>query len=50
MVRVALPRAIDRLILGMETNLDLWARWVAWLDTYVKNPKQEGIAIMNEDR
>jgi dipeptidyl aminopeptidase/acylaminoacyl peptidase len=33
-----------------ETNLDLWARWVAWLDTYVKNPKKEGIAIMNQDR
>jgi dipeptidyl aminopeptidase/acylaminoacyl peptidase len=30
-----------------ETNLDLWARWVAWLDTYVKNPKKEGIAIMH---
>ena len=33
-----------------ETNLDLWARWVAWLDTYVKNPKKEGIAIMHDDR
>ena len=21
-----------------ETNLDQWARWVAWLDKYVKNP------------
>jgi dipeptidyl aminopeptidase/acylaminoacyl peptidase len=21
-----------------ETTLDLWARWVAWLDAYVKNP------------
>jgi dipeptidyl aminopeptidase/acylaminoacyl peptidase len=21
-----------------ETTLDLWARWVAWLDTFVKNP------------
>ena len=30
-----------------ETNLDLWARWVAWLDTYLKNPKKEGIAIMH---
>ncbi len=29
-----------------ETNLDLWARWVAWLDLYLKNPKKEGIAIM----
>jgi dipeptidyl aminopeptidase/acylaminoacyl peptidase len=24
-----------------ETNLDLWARWVAWLDKYVKNAGQE---------
>lgn len=23
-----------------ETNLDMWARWVAWLDLYVKNPKK----------
>ncbi len=23
-----------------ETNLDLWARWVAWLDVYVKNANQ----------
>jgi dipeptidyl aminopeptidase/acylaminoacyl peptidase len=30
-----------------ETNLDLWARWVAWLETYVKNPKKDGIAIMH---
>ena len=21
-----------------ETNLDLWARWISWLDKYVKNP------------
>jgi dipeptidyl aminopeptidase/acylaminoacyl peptidase len=27
--------------LAKETTLDLWARWVAWLDTYVKNPKKE---------
>ena len=33
-----------------ETNLDLWARWVAWLDTYLKNPKKDGRAIMNDDR
>jgi dipeptidyl aminopeptidase/acylaminoacyl peptidase len=25
--------------LSRETTLDLWARWVAWLDAYVKNPK-----------
>lgn len=24
-----------------ETNLDLWARWIAWLDLYVKNPKKK---------
>jgi dipeptidyl aminopeptidase/acylaminoacyl peptidase len=23
-----------------ETNLDLWARWIAWLDQYVKNPSK----------
>jgi hypothetical protein len=22
-----------------ETLLDLWARWAAWLDKWVKNPK-----------
>jgi len=21
-----------------ESDLDQWARWVAWFDTYVKNP------------
>ena len=24
-----------------ETLLDLWARWTAWLDKYVKNAGQE---------
>jgi dipeptidyl aminopeptidase/acylaminoacyl peptidase len=24
-----------------ETLLDLWARWAAWLDKYVKNPQKE---------
>ena len=23
-----------------ETLLDLWARWTAWLDIYVKNPQK----------
>lgn len=23
-----------------ETLLDLWTRWLAWLDRYVKNPAQ----------
>ncbi|MDY3562858.1 prolyl oligopeptidase family serine peptidase [Gemmata sp. JC673] len=27
--------------ISRETNLDLWARWIAWLDTYVKNPKKK---------
>jgi dipeptidyl aminopeptidase/acylaminoacyl peptidase len=27
--------------IAKETTLDLWARWVAWLDTYVKNPKKK---------
>ena len=27
--------------LARETNLDMWARWIAWLDTYVKNPKKK---------
>jgi dipeptidyl aminopeptidase/acylaminoacyl peptidase len=25
-----------------ETLLDLWARWTAWLDKYVKNPQKPG--------
>jgi dipeptidyl aminopeptidase/acylaminoacyl peptidase len=24
----------------LETQLDLWARWAAWLDKYVKNPQK----------
>jgi dipeptidyl aminopeptidase/acylaminoacyl peptidase len=27
--------------LARETTLDLWARWSAWLDTYVKNPTKK---------
>lgn len=27
--------------IARETNLDLWARWVEWLDKYVKNPKKK---------
>ena len=23
---------------ALESNLDQWAQWVAWLDKYVKNP------------
>jgi hypothetical protein len=25
-----------------ETIMDQWARWCAWLDMYVKNPKKKG--------
>jgi dipeptidyl aminopeptidase/acylaminoacyl peptidase len=28
--------------LAKETTLDLWARWVGWLDKYVKNPAKPG--------
>jgi dipeptidyl aminopeptidase/acylaminoacyl peptidase len=31
--------------IAKETTLDLWARWVAWLDTYVKNPKPAKAAV-----
>ena len=27
--------------IAKETTLDLWARWVGWLDVYVKNPKKK---------
>jgi dipeptidyl aminopeptidase/acylaminoacyl peptidase len=29
-----------------ETNLDLWARWTAWLDIYVKNAGKQGTKIV----
>jgi dipeptidyl aminopeptidase/acylaminoacyl peptidase len=28
--------------IAKETTMDLWARWCAWLDLYVKNPKKPG--------
>lgn len=28
--------------IAKETTLDLWSRWTAWLDQYVKNPKKDG--------
>jgi dipeptidyl aminopeptidase/acylaminoacyl peptidase len=31
----------------VETTLDLWARWVAWLDRYVKNGGRERPAVTN---
>ncbi len=32
-----------------ETLLDLWARWTAWLDIYVKNAGREGEPPVTED-
>ena len=32
-----------------ETVLDLWARWIAWLDKYVKNAGQEDEEPITED-
>ncbi len=26
--------------IARETQLDQWARWIAWLDKYVKNPQK----------
>ncbi|HSJ23338.1 MAG TPA: prolyl oligopeptidase family serine peptidase [Longimicrobiales bacterium] len=31
-----------------ETLLDLWARWVAWLDKYVKNDGREAPAVIQQ--
>ena len=28
-----------------ESDLDQWARWIAWFDTYVKNPAKKGAVI-----
>jgi hypothetical protein len=34
--------------LAKETTLDLWARWVAWLDKYVKSQNKEPKAVALE--
>jgi dipeptidyl aminopeptidase/acylaminoacyl peptidase len=31
----------DHSVATYESDLDLWARWIAWFDTYVKNAKPE---------
>ena len=31
-----------------ETTLDLWARWVAWLDLYVMNPEGHEMSTNND--
>ena len=30
-----------------ETNLDMWARWISWLDTYVKNAGKPKVTTDN---
>jgi dipeptidyl aminopeptidase/acylaminoacyl peptidase len=29
----------DHSVATFASDLDLWARWLAWFDVYVKNPK-----------
>ena len=33
----------------VETTLDLWARWSAWLDKYVKNAGEEATNVTTDD-
>jgi dipeptidyl aminopeptidase/acylaminoacyl peptidase len=32
----------DHSVATFASDLDQWARWVAWMDTYVKNAKPSG--------
>ncbi len=32
----------------LETTLDLWARWIAWLDLYVMNPEGHEVSTNND--
>jgi dipeptidyl aminopeptidase/acylaminoacyl peptidase len=34
----------DHSVATYQTDLDQWARWFAWFDMYVKNPKTQAIA------
>jgi dipeptidyl aminopeptidase/acylaminoacyl peptidase len=36
----------DHSVATYESDLDQWARWIAWFDIYVKNPKTEQRAVM----
>jgi dipeptidyl aminopeptidase/acylaminoacyl peptidase len=31
----------DHSFAALQSDMDLWARWVAWMDIYVKNPRVE---------
>ena len=35
----------DHSVATYQTDLDQWARWLAWFDLYVKHPKPEAVAI-----
>ena len=36
----------DHSVATYASDLDLWARWVAWMDTYVKNPQPAARAVV----
>jgi dipeptidyl aminopeptidase/acylaminoacyl peptidase len=36
----------DHSVATYQTDLDQWARWIAWFDMYVKNPKVEAAATV----
>ena len=36
----------DHSVATYESDLDMWARWFAWFDIYVKNPGQAGKSII----
>jgi dipeptidyl aminopeptidase/acylaminoacyl peptidase len=35
--------------IALETTMDQWARWTAWLDRYVKNPQPQKKAVKGTD-
>ncbi len=36
----------DHSVATYQSDLDLWARWFAWFDVYVKNPKSDAKALV----
>jgi dipeptidyl aminopeptidase/acylaminoacyl peptidase len=36
----------DHSVATYQSDLDLWARWFAWFDIYVKNPRTEAKAVI----
>jgi hypothetical protein len=43
-------RFLDHGLVAKETLLDLWERWTAWLDKYVKNPEKRSEKRMTTDQ